>query len=66
MVSLTDNVLANNLYLAIFYFIIEFYMNSSDCYYLKRDEEYFKYLEITGFSACSFIIGLILAKLCLR
>jgi len=41
-------------------------MNSSDCYYLKREEDYFKYLELTGFSACSFILGLILAKLCIR
>lgn len=41
-------------------------MNNTDCFELKREEEYFKYLEITGFSACSFILGLILAKMCLR
>ena len=41
-------------------------MNYTDCFELKREEEYFKYLEITGFSACSFILGLILAKMCLR
>jgi len=35
-------------------------------YECKKEEEYFKYLEITGFSACSFILGLILAKMCLR
>ena len=41
-------------------------MNNTDCFEMKREDEYFKYLEITGFSACSFILGLVLAKLCLR
>lgn len=41
-------------------------MNNTDCFEFKREEEYFKYLEITGFSACSFILGLILSRMCLR
>lgn len=41
-------------------------MNNTDCFEMKREEQYFKYLEITGFSACSFILGLILARFCLK
>ena len=33
---------------------------------LQPRENYLKYVEISGFSACSFILGLILAKLCLK
>jgi hypothetical protein len=40
--------------------------NQTDDYFELKREDYVKYLEISGFSAMSFIIGCILARFCLR